>query len=156
MDNNYDCPCIPVTSIPFLDTSCSIKDGAIVNDLYRKPTDRNMYLLPSSCHPPEITTNIPYSLALRIVKICSNKETRDMRLQELKEMLICRDYRLQSIEGAINRAKNVSRDQSLKKKVVNYLPSRRPVFAVPYDPRLPRIPSIQAKHWRTMTTQTHI
>jgi hypothetical protein len=30
---------------------------------------------------------------------------------------------------------------------------RRPVFALTYDPRLPAIQSIQAKHWRSMVSQ---
>ena len=30
---------------------------------------------------------------------------------------------------------------------------RRPVFEIRYDPRLPSIPNIQAKHWRSMTSQ---
>ena len=38
---------ISKSTLAFLDTSCSIVEGKIVTDLYRKPTDRNMYLLPS-------------------------------------------------------------------------------------------------------------
>ena len=61
-------------------------------DLYRKPSDRCAYLLPSSCHPPHTTKNIPFSLALRIVRICTYTDSRDLRLRELKEMLRSRDY----------------------------------------------------------------
>jgi hypothetical protein len=39
------CDCEPQSSIPFLDVLCSIKDGKIDTDLYKKPTDRNQYLL---------------------------------------------------------------------------------------------------------------
>ena len=45
------CLCNPMTEIPFLDTLCKIKDGKIITDLHKKSTDRNQYLLPSSCHP---------------------------------------------------------------------------------------------------------
>ena len=45
------CSCYPIYSVPFLDTSLSIKNGQIVSDLYRKPTDTNKYLLPDSCSP---------------------------------------------------------------------------------------------------------
>ena len=41
---------ISKSTLAFLDTSCSIVEGKIVTDLYRKPTDRNMYLLPSEFH----------------------------------------------------------------------------------------------------------
>ena len=39
----------PKNKIPFLDTQVEIKNSKIITDLYKKPTDRNMFLLPSSC-----------------------------------------------------------------------------------------------------------
>ena len=80
------CNCTPQSSIPFLDVLCSIKDGRIETDLYRKDTDRNMYLLPSSCHPPACTKNIPFSLCLRIVRICTKPEDRERQFLKLKEL----------------------------------------------------------------------
>ena len=61
-------------STSFLDTVITIKNGLIITDLYRKPTDKVQYLLPTSCHPKHIFKNIPYSLALRLVRICSTKQ----------------------------------------------------------------------------------
>ena len=89
--------CCTGTSLPFLDTSCNISEGKIKVDLYRKPTDRNQYLLPSSCHPAHVTSNIPFSLAYRIVRICSDPETRDKRLDELKQLLVDRNYKKVSL-----------------------------------------------------------
>ena len=43
--------CNEQLSIPFLDVLCSLQDGKIETDLYRKETDINMYLLPSSLAP---------------------------------------------------------------------------------------------------------
>ena len=94
-----------MSKIPFLDTQCEIENGKIVVDLYRKPTDRNMYLLTSSCHPSTVCENIPYSLALRIVRICTKPEARDMRLEELKQLLLNRNYKLNMIKTAISKAK---------------------------------------------------
>ena len=85
------CTCNRTESIAFLDTSCSIKNGKIEIDLFRKETDRNQYLLTSSCHPIGCTKNIPYSLGLRIVRICTNPVTRDARLKELKDLLLERN-----------------------------------------------------------------
>ena len=82
-----ECDCPQIEAIPFLDTLCQIKEGKICTDLYRKPTDRNKYLLPDSCHPYCNIKNIPYSLALRITRICTEEHTRDQRHNELKEML---------------------------------------------------------------------
>ena len=115
----------------------------------RKETDRNQYLLPSSCHPAHVTQNIPYSLALRIVRICSFKEDRERRFLELKDFLLSRDYRPSIIDSAIDKARNVQRSEALK-KVHKEKSQNRPVFVIHYDPRLPSIPAIVQKHWRTM------
>ena len=81
-------------------------------DLYKKPTDRNQYLLPSSCHPKQVTKNIPYSLALRIVRICSKTLARDKRLSELKQMLLDPNYKASIIDAAIKKAKAVPRNEA--------------------------------------------
>lgn len=70
------CDCTPNDSVPYLDTLCSIKDGKIDIDLFRKECDRNQYLLQSSIHPVCVTKNIPFSLALRIIRTCTSAETR--------------------------------------------------------------------------------
>ena len=46
-----ECKCEATQSLAFLDTLCKIENGKIITDLYRKETDRNQYLLSSSCHP---------------------------------------------------------------------------------------------------------
>ena len=65
--------------------------------MFKKETDRNQYLLTSSCHPAHINQNIPYSLALRIVRICTDPEDRDNRFAELRSMLLERDYKARVI-----------------------------------------------------------
>ena len=147
------CACCTGDSLPFLDTSCSIKDRKIIVDLYRKPTDRNQYLLPSSCHPAHVTNNIPFSLAYRIVRICSESDTRDQRLEELKQLLLDRNYKSNIINSAIERARAIPRMKALERVTTNTAEkTRRPVFAVVYDPRLPALPSIVKKHWRSMVS----
>ena len=65
-----------------------------VTDLYRKPTDKPRALLPSSAHPTHITSNIVYSMAFRLLRICSQEENFKKRLRELKEdFLIPRGYK---------------------------------------------------------------
>ena len=115
-----------------------------------KETDRNQYLLPNSCHPAHVTQNIPYSLALRIVRICTFSTDREKRFSELRELLLSRDYKPGIINSAIEKARNVPRSEALK-RVFRKKSSRRPVFVVNYDPRLPSIPNIVRKHWRSMT-----
>ena len=99
------CSCETKYSIPYLDTSCSLENGKIELDLYKKPTDRNQYLLPSSNHPKGTTKSIPFSQALRIIRICSSVDKRDRRLEELKQNLLERNYPLNTTNRAIEKAK---------------------------------------------------
>ena len=149
MKEEHDCWCYQSKAVPFLDTQIWIQDGRIYSDLYRKPTDRCQYLLPSSCHPAHITANIPFSLAYRIVRICSTLELRDVRLEELRTFLLERNYSGAVVESALNKAKQVDRNEALKRVVKK--DQDRVVFALGFDPRLPSISSIIKRHWRSMT-----
>ena len=91
----HDCFCHQTGSVPFLDTRVSIKGGKFSTDLYKKPTDRCQYLLPSSCHPAHIAKNIPYNLAYRILRICSEPEDLKKRLGELKNLLMEHEREMQ-------------------------------------------------------------
>ena len=143
------CSCPTQDSIPFLDTSLSVRAGKINSDLYRKKTDRCQYLLPTSCHPPHCTDNIPYSLALRIVRICTDTGERDQRLSELRDMLLSRDYQRKLIDLNIEKALQIPRDQAIK-RVIRTKDNDRVVFSVMYHPALPSVPRIIAKGYRTM------
>ena len=146
------CQCEPLSSVPYLDTLCSIEEGRIEIDLFKKKTDRNQYLLPSSCHVKSVVRNIPFSLALRIVRICTKPEQRDLRLNELKELLLERNYSPKSVDCSIARARAIPRKVALRKSKINQA-SKGPIFALHFDPRLPPIQNMQAKHWRSMTSQ---
>ena len=147
---HHDCWCHQTKSIPFLDTLIFIENQKLVTDLYRKPTDRCQYLLPSSCHPSHITGNIPFSLAYRIIRICSKPELLNKRLTELKELLLSRDYNSNIIDKAILKAKAIPRCEALK-RVDTKKSLDRVVFSIEFNPRLPSLSTILQKHWRSMT-----
>ena len=66
--------------------------GEIITDLYTKPTDAHAYLYFTSCHPPHTGRSLPYSQALRICKICSNADTRQLRLDKMKKYFLDRKF----------------------------------------------------------------
>ena len=143
----------PLSSVPYLDTLCSIEKGKIEIDLYKKKTDRNQYLLPNNCHVKTVTKNIPYSLALRIVRICTKPVQKDLCLKELRELLLERSYSTKLIDCSISRARDIPRQIAFKKVIIKSKDSQGPIFALQFDPRLPSIQNLQAKHWRSMTSQ---
>ena len=146
------CGCEKKSEIPFLDTMVSIKEGYLDTDLYKKGTDRNQYLLPSSCHVKQTTTAIPYSLSLRIVRICRDPKNREKHFQNLKRQLLERDCPEKIIDSAILKARKVPRKFALQ-KVAKQKRREGPIFAVTHDPRLPALGAAQAKHWRTMSSR---
>ena len=136
-------------SINFLDLKIWIDEqGFIQTTLYQKPCRVVSYLLPSSCHPGFICRNIPYSLAYRLVRIDSTQEGLNQNLGKLHEELVSRGYRAASVTASLDRARRLSRAVALIK--VPRLANQRPVFCMPYDPRLPGVAGILRKRHRAL------
>ena len=75
--------------------------------------------------------------------------TRDIGFQELKEMLLEREYSPGIIDSAIAKARAIPRHVALR-RVPRQEITNKPAFVVCFDPRLPSIPQIVKKHWRSM------
>ena len=105
-------------------------------------------MLTNSNHPPDCIKNILNSLAFRITRTCTETEDRELSYSELKNMLLERKYKPSLVNAAVRRARAIPRVQALKPVVPPPTSSKRPVFAVTYDPRLPNLQSMQGKHWR--------
>ena len=120
------------TSINLLDVTASIAEGRIETDLYVKPTDSHQYLLPSSCHPFYCKKGIPYSQALRLNRICSNKFF-DKRCNDLEKYLLDRGYSERMVRKEILRARAIPRD-TLLGKVNNQKNNNKITFNITYHP----------------------
>ena len=89
----------------FLDVSVFVDNsGNITTDLYVKPTDTQQYLVATSCHPNHTKRSIPYCQALRILRICSSKESAKIRCKEVEDCLIKRGYNKIKTTKQIERA----------------------------------------------------
>ena len=137
-------------SVIFLDTIISISDdGFIKTDLYVKPGRKCNYLLPSSCHPKHITQNIPFSLALRLKRICSDNVDFLKQLDILKTTLLSRGYRRNFVSEAFEKVKVIERKNALQRTEKEVV--KRIALTLPYDPRLPNISNILYRFWNVMT-----
>ena len=72
-------------------------------------------MLPSSCHPSHICKNIPFSLALRLKRICSDANDFVKQLDVLKNTLLSRGYRNLFITEAFEKVKTIERKDALKR-----------------------------------------
>lgn len=139
-------------SVEFLDMRIWVdEDGVIQTDLFVKKNAKNQYLLPSSNHPSHICKNIPYSLAYRIKRICSQPEQCEVRFGELRQLLLERGYRRRVVDSALDRVRLLDREVMLEKvvKVDQGMQDRvRAVFR--FDRRLPDLSGIFRKNWQVM------
>ena len=131
------------TSIPFLDVNIQLENGKIETDLYCKPTDKHQYLLHSSSHRYHTKKAIPYSLALRLRRICSKGEFFEHRSAELLSYLTKRGYKDRFVKEKILRAKQIPRSETLQEHNHDKDKSNTPVpFTITYNPALPNIQEI--------------
>ena len=70
--------------ISFLDIGVIKKGNHLFTDLYIKPTDTHKYLHASCCHGFHSKKSIPYSQALRLSRICSEKSFFCERCNDLE------------------------------------------------------------------------
>ena len=131
----------------FLDTNSTLIGDSIHVDLYSKPTDTHQYLLPTSCHPKHICRNIPYSLALRIRRICSTTDAFENRAKELTSHLKRRGYNSQEIIAAIARARSHKREDLLSYRPKQESTDTTIPFVMTYHPELSKVKEIVNRHW---------
>ena len=89
-----------------------------------------------------------------MLRICSNRETLKVRLNELKLLLLTREYRERSIDEAIQRVLKMNREEALQYKPKKE--TNRTIFVLTYNPALPSVSKILQKHWRVMTQDPYL
>ena len=145
-------------SCEFLDLKISIENSKIQTDLFRKETSKPRALLPSSAHPGHITPNIVYSMAFRLLRICSREDVFEQRLEDLKvNFLIPRNYHPKIIDTEFRKVRNLPgvdfdarRKQSLVKKPSKDKQTNRVTAPFDYSPFLPKISGVLNKHYNAM------
>ena len=100
--------------IPFLDVKVMLLNGRLETDLYVTPTDKHQYLLKSSCHPSHTKQSIPFSMALRLRRICSTDEFFNTRSDAFTSHLIKRGYKYRFIKDEIDKVRQIPRSRALK------------------------------------------
>ena len=119
-------------TVDFLDITIYLNKGNWHTKPFSKETDSHAYLLPSSCHPPNVTKNIPYGTALRLRRICS----------ETCEYIKCcalwpstffknRGYNVESTTKTFNKLLRVPRASLLKKQPKKTRPISSPTITLP-------------------------
>ena len=103
--------------IEFLDTLVKIEDGHIYTDLFIKPSDKQVYLNSTSCHPANTKKGLAYGLGLRIRRICEREADYRRHRKDLKIQLRRRGYSGRLIESQLQKVDTLDRSELLKDKI---------------------------------------
>ena len=106
--------------------------------------------------PPHCSKNIPYSLALRITRICSDYEAFEKRVKYLSEHLNKRFYQKQVIDQAIEKGRHMERQNLLSYKPKPTANKAVLPFVMTYHPELPKVRGIVDKHWSIIESSDHL
>ena len=91
------------TSSEFLDTKIykNKEKNKLLTTIYRKPTDRRKFLVPTSADPKSLINSMPFSQAFRLTKICS--KPLELNKHELNESFINRGYKENFLTDQFNQ-----------------------------------------------------
>ena len=148
---------------PFLNILIKKVNNQIETNIYYKPTDSKQYLLFNSCHPRHTRINVPYNLAKRICTIVSNESIRDIRLHELNDILLNRNYPPSLIDNALQRAKKIyilalrqtKPKNTSQMKVLPYISTHNPKNNEAYNIIFQNIPTLKKDARMNRILQTH-
>ena len=120
------------TQLPFLDVMINKETKKVFMDIYSKPTNSKRYVSFKSNHPKYCLKNIPFSLARRICAIAEKDSIKEIKLKELKILLLEQHYPERIIKAGINKSlkilqnelKNVKEQE--KKKILHFISTFNP------------------------------
>ena len=135
--------------IEFLDTMVKLENGHVYTDLYRKPTDKQLYLRYDSCHPAHTKKALPYGLGIRLRRICEKDEDYFRHRTELKQQLRKRGYSGRIIEDQLRKVDVMDRDELLSKRTRTNKTDRVPLVLT-FSKLLPDVRAILQKHSKTL------
>ena len=113
--------------------------------LYLKPTDIFDYLHWSSYYLHHTKRSIPYSLAFKLVRICSSEAALTRRLTDLKHHLKRSGFPHKHIQAAMSKLE-LPRSKALQRKDRPLTVTQRIPLVLKYSLTLPNIPYIVKKN----------
>ena len=111
-------PVVKESGLEFLDVKVHLRNDYLTPQIYSKETVSPEYLHPTSAHPPTVSGNNPYSVALRVRRNCSDRELGDSllvkNLIQYKAYLLHSGYDEETIDKHFIRVAKIGRKSTLK------------------------------------------
>ena len=140
---------ISSTSLPFLDINVSINADSrhLSTSVFYKPTDSHTYLCYSSSHPVSTKNSIPYSQFLRLRRLCSSDADFIIQSQKMSRYFTDQGYPSDVVSRSLERARAVSRSDSLNHRRKDRSNNDRPVLSLTYHPHNIPVKNILLKNF---------
>ncbi|XP_053556008.1 outer dense fiber protein 3-like protein 2 [Bombina bombina] len=131
-------------SVTSLDTRVVKEGNKLVFDLYNKETDRNTLLSYESFHPRGLVNSLPKSQLLRVDRIVTDINTKELRMKEMQQKFLNRGYPKDLIS---KQTLSVKESKPIKKKGK---PDDRLVLVTQFNPNSQEISRIVKRHWHIL------
>ena len=102
------------SSLAFLDINISIEGNGLCTSVYYKPTDSHSYLLYSSSHPSHFKNFIPFSLFLRVLRLCGDDSDFSEKSEAMCQFFDKRGYPISVVQAGHHRAQQIDRQSALQ------------------------------------------
>ena len=100
----------------FLDIKYKFEDGALLTDVFKKPTDANRFLHFSSYHPRHMFRSIVYSQGLRYRRIINDDAVLDQRLNTLQDYFVRSGYPHAMVSETLQKVRAKQRSLEYRNK----------------------------------------
>ena len=145
------------SDVTFMDLNIHLRRGKIFTSLYSKPMALHLYIPPSSCHAPGITTGLIHGHFFRLLHLCSYEHDIEHEIHLFYERLLERGYSLcdlvplfQTAESQVKQCittNAIQRNQLTHPHTTKSLTDQMVFFHLRYHPSNPPPREIQ-QMWR--------
>ncbi len=137
MNPAFDFTCTgAVKELVVLDIAVEISNQGLRLSNYQKPTDKRTLLSANSSHPTHIKKSIPYSVALRMRRLCSEETDFHQALIDQAWVLLGRGYTEEWIVDGFSRAVEKTREEALQKSKRNENTKNTVRLVTNFDPNI--------------------
>ncbi|CAL8084913.1 unnamed protein product [Orchesella dallaii] len=129
--------------ISFLDLNINLdENNKISTSIYRKPMSKHEFLHFSSNHPKHLLKSLPYSSGLRVIRSCSDNETKNKELELLMSKFSLRGYPNTILKPIKQRLDSIIRSDILipkSKLLIHHLSLHNPEILSHYNRTTPNL-----------------
>lgn len=88
--------------VTFLDVNLHVRGNKVVTSVHHKFEGVNNFINGTSCHPPHLISALPYNELLRISRLTSDEQQKELEIELTCQKFIKRGYSVESVEQAKN------------------------------------------------------